>query len=342
MKVETELISIIVPIYNAESYIDECVNSLINQTYYNLQIILVNDGSTDKSGEICDKFAKTDSRIVVVHQKNSGVSAARNAGISISSGEYVGFVDSDDTLPQYSIATLVNEIQTHDVDAVFGNFNLQFENGLLERKGRLEEKNYLCKDLLPSMIDDGTLSGITLGSVWGALYKTNIIKRKCLRFCENIKINEDGIFNFQYCMASESIRYIQKPIYNYRQWKSSKNPNINRLVRLFSDATQALQEICKAEEITTEEFNVQFKRRELFCIFQESMAASRLKRKDAVAFYKKIWNKQLISQYSENLNYSAMGKYKRFLWKLISRKSYLSFYVIMHYGYPILKAHIKR
>lgn len=342
MNVKEKLISIIVPVYNAELYIGECLNSLINQSYCNLQIILVNDGSTDKSGEICDKFAKTDSRIVVVHQNNSGVSAARNAGISVSTGEYVGFVDSDDTLPEYSISTLVNEMQEHDVDAVFGNFNMQFENGLLERKGRLKENNYLCKDLLSYMVDDGTLSGLTLGSVCGALYKTDIIKEKLLRFCENIKINEDGIFNFQYCIASRSIRYIQKPIYNYRQWKSSKNPNINQLIRLFSEATQILQEICKTEETTIEDFDIQLKCRELFCIFQESMAASRLKYKDAVSFYKKIWNTQMISQYSENLNYSAMGKYKRFLWKLISRKSYLIFYVVMHYGYPILKRYIRR
>ena len=93
---EQALISVIVPVYNVEKYLPECVESIISQTYGNLEIILVDDGSTDRSGKICDEFAEKDSRIVVIHQKNSGVSAARNRGLDVCKGDYISFVDSDD------------------------------------------------------------------------------------------------------------------------------------------------------------------------------------------------------------------------------------------------------
>ena len=91
-----ELISIIVPVYNVEEYLKECIDSIINQTYKRIEIILVDDGSTDKSGKICDDYAKIDKRIKVVHKENGGLSDARNVGISVSSGKYIAFVDSDD------------------------------------------------------------------------------------------------------------------------------------------------------------------------------------------------------------------------------------------------------
>lgn len=93
---EQALISVIVPVYNVEKYLPECVESIISQTYDNLEVILIDDGSTDRSGKICDEFAEKDSRIVVIHQKNSGVSAARNRGLDLCRGEYISFVDSDD------------------------------------------------------------------------------------------------------------------------------------------------------------------------------------------------------------------------------------------------------
>ena len=96
------LISIIIPVYNAEKYLKKCLDSVINQTYKNLEIILVDDGSTDKSPEICDKYAEKDSRIIVLHKENGGVSSSRNAGLDIFKGEYLSFVDSDDYVePDY-------------------------------------------------------------------------------------------------------------------------------------------------------------------------------------------------------------------------------------------------
>ena len=342
MKNLDRLVSIIVPIYNAENYIAECVKSLVNQSHNSIQIILVDDGSSDKSGEICENLALKDTRIKVIHQNNSGVSKARNQGVLAADGKYIAFSDADDTMPSDSISTLFSELTQNNVDAVFGNFNLLYNKKTLERKCRLKEGNYQCIEMRSRLLDDGTLSGLTLGSACGALYKADIIRGKFLQFCENIKINEDGIFNFQYCMASQSIRYIQKPVYNYRQWKSSKNPNIEQLIRLLSDATQILREICRVEALTMSEFDGQLKCRELFCIFQESMVASRLQWKKAKTALVQIWDNPNILLYSKELDYSAMGKYKRVIWSLIKNKRYCLYYVMMHYVYPFLKKCIKR
>lgn len=108
---EEPLISVIVPVYNVEIYLEKCIKSIINQTYSNLEIILINDGSTDKSSQICDEFSKKDSRIKVIHKKNGGLSDARNAGIDAANGEYISFIDSDDMVDENFISTLFNLIE---------------------------------------------------------------------------------------------------------------------------------------------------------------------------------------------------------------------------------------
>ena len=117
-----DLISVIVPVYNVEKYLNRCVDSIINQTYSNLEIILINDGSTDTSGKICDEYKKRDNRIHVIHQKNGGLSAARNAGIVIANGNYFIFVDSDDLIHPQCIEILYKVIKNDCSDIVIGNY----------------------------------------------------------------------------------------------------------------------------------------------------------------------------------------------------------------------------
>ena len=109
------LISVIVPVYNVEDYLDRCIESIINQTYKNLEIILVDDGSTDSSGKKCDEYALRDGRIKVFHKENGGVSSARNMGLDIATGDYIGFVDSDDLLEHNMYEMLLNNAEKHNV-----------------------------------------------------------------------------------------------------------------------------------------------------------------------------------------------------------------------------------
>ena len=113
---EEKLLSVIVPVYKVEHYLHRCINSIRNQTYKNLQIILVDDGSPDNCGKICDEYAELDARIIVVHQKNRGLSGARNTGLRYAKGEYVAFVDSDDWISSDMYQTLVNLVELNDLD----------------------------------------------------------------------------------------------------------------------------------------------------------------------------------------------------------------------------------
>ena len=120
-------ISIIVPVYQAEKYISKCIESIVNQTYKNLEIILIDDGSTDRSGEICDEYGKKDNRIVVVHNKNKGVSVARNCGLDIATGDYITFVDSDDYIDLQMYSEMMKVVEKYSCDVVMCDCIKEFE-----------------------------------------------------------------------------------------------------------------------------------------------------------------------------------------------------------------------
>ena len=184
------MISIIVPIYNAELYLRECIDSILNQSFTDIEVILVDDGSTDRSLKICRSYS--DPRIIIVSKTNGGVSSARNAGINAATGEYLGFVDSDDTLPEDALLLLHRTIKSRNVDAVFGSFQYQYGKKFQVHKSRLKEGVYKCKDLLCNFLDDGTLSGFLLGSMCGGLYRKDVIRKYVLKVVEGLKNNEDG------------------------------------------------------------------------------------------------------------------------------------------------------
>ena len=136
-------VSIIVPVYNVEKYLHKCINSLITQTYRNLEIILIDDGSTDASGQICDEYALIDDRIIVLHQKNAGAAAARNAGIMRATAEYVHFMDADDWLDVNTFEIVAEKILQSKVDIVKFNYIREYEGlSLPKRNVLLEEKIY--------------------------------------------------------------------------------------------------------------------------------------------------------------------------------------------------------
>jgi len=124
-----ELISVIVPVYNVEKYLENCIDSILNQTYKNLEIILVDDGSTDKSSEICDNYSQQHSNIITIHKKNGGLSDARNKGIDAANGKYISFIDSDDTIDALFFETLYSLIKRYDCDMSLVFFKRVYEDG---------------------------------------------------------------------------------------------------------------------------------------------------------------------------------------------------------------------
>jgi glycosyltransferase involved in cell wall biosynthesis len=178
-KYNNPLISLIVPFYNISKYLKRCVDSIIEQSYKNLEIILVDDGSTDDSGRICDLYKERDNRIQVIHKTNNGLSSARNAGLSAMKGEYVGFVDGDDFIDRYMYETLVKAVLDNDADVVQTGFHHTDENGNIAGARTFRKATYNnLDDMFYAFFEE---NNIHVG-VWTKLYKSKIFRN--VRFLE--------------------------------------------------------------------------------------------------------------------------------------------------------------
>ena len=192
------LVSIIVPVFNVEKYLEECLDSILNQTYENIEVILVDDGSTDSSGKICDEYLKKDSKIKVFHKTNGGLSDARNYGVENSNGEYIIFVDSDDYLSKYTLEFSIKEIKDAAADIlVFAIKREKEEKEILEYK-----KNIFNREEGIIELFKGNLYRF---SACGKIYKTNIVKK--YKFPEG-KIHEDQATTYKYFLDANKIAYI--------------------------------------------------------------------------------------------------------------------------------------
>lgn len=213
-----DLVSVIVPVYNTKPYLEACVSSLAAQTHRNLQIILVDDGSTDGSGAICDDFARRDQRITVIHQRNAGVSAARNAGLDAVSGSYVFFLDSDDLLPETSLETLFTLASPKTL--VSGSMQEFNGDGLLSGRGlALPNRSISAKEMLWLLFHQEELG--YQGYLCNKLFDNHVIQENKLRFDPQIRYNEDRLFLTQYLMHCTSAELCQELIYLYRIHGSS-------------------------------------------------------------------------------------------------------------------------
>lgn len=233
-------ISIIVPVYNAENYLENCLNSLINQTYKNIQIILVDDGSCDRSYSICQLYANKDKRIDLIKQKNSGVSSARNKGLSKANGDYVIFVDSDDFCSQDMCEIIINEISNNDF-LIYGLSKVyKDKETLLLFDENIKKENIKKRIFLSNEIG---------GYICNKVFLNKIIRDNNLRFNEKIHLCEDLIFIFDYIQFVTKVSYVKKILYYYRMRKSSASSNFfNKKSLSILDAYEYLIEKNKKDE----------------------------------------------------------------------------------------------
>lgn len=207
-------ISIIVPVYNVEKYVEKCIQSLINQSYKNIEIILVDDGSNDRSNKIIDEYAKVDSRILTIHQKNKGVSAARNAGLKVATGEYVGFVDPDDYVDYQMYETMLKKIELNMSDLAVCGFSKVTELSDKEEIFEIKDELLSPKKCVEDLFD--FRGGYAIKpSVWNKLFRRDKIGD--LKFDENIGISEDLKFVVQYILKCNSIVYVKQAFYKNLQ-----------------------------------------------------------------------------------------------------------------------------
>ena len=200
-----EKISVIVPVFKTEKYLNRCIKSIVNQTYKNLEIILVDDGSTDNCPKICDDWSNKDDRIVVIHKKNGGVSSARNIGINHSNGKYISFVDSDDYIDQDMLSKLVNCLKEKKSDISICNYYPNtFDFFELDKKIKI--------DVFYNMLFD---KKYYRGYLWNKLYRSDIIKNNQLFFDDNICICEDLLFNCKYALHCCNASVVNEKLYYY-------------------------------------------------------------------------------------------------------------------------------
>ncbi len=256
------LISVIIPVYNVEKYLKQCIDSVIGQTYRNIEIILVDDGSTDSSGTICDNYAVNDSRIRVIHQDNSGAGAARNTGLKEATGDYIAFVDSDDWLELDAFSYMLTIINKNKADIVQCGFFDEYTDKTIKHSTPTENKQLNQIGYLRLFTQDWTCA-----LLWDKLYRASLLKDI---FFETGRIIDDEFYTYQVVMNACLIARDVKPIYHYRQRKSSVTGELSNLERIVRDKIDYLlirkRSISKKYPELRKEFNRHFLIMMLFMI----------------------------------------------------------------------------
>lgn len=207
-------VSIIVPVYNAEKYLDKCVESITKQTEEDIEILLIDDDSTDSSGRMCEEWAKKDSRIRVFHIENIGVSNARNQGIKNSNSPYIMFVDSDDWIKKDMVECLLKNIEESKSQAVFCNYITVRDGEEIPCEGILEYKVYQS-DEVSKIISNMFGGGRYYSSIWRGIYEREVIENSNIYF-QNLQFAEDLNFNLEYLLNCSRVKIIKDELYYYR------------------------------------------------------------------------------------------------------------------------------
>ena len=254
-------LSIIVPVYNVSHYLEDCVASLVSQQYTDCEIILVDDGSTDSSGMLCDGLADSDKRIIVIHKENGGVSSARNVGIERARGMFVAFVDADDSVESHMYSTMVEKAEATDADYVICGFN-EINTG---------QRNHVLFSLPDDVVLDreGVVNKVlysiftsenVINSPCNKLYRKELILQRQLRFTKRRRA-EDWLFNIRYLEEAQSAIYINKPLYNYiRNDQSVMSKILPEQYELWKENAQIRREIADRYqmEVNWKEVNKRF------------------------------------------------------------------------------------
>lgn len=255
-------ISIIVPIYKIpESYLKKCIDSILTQKFQNIEVILVDDESPDKCGEICDEYANIDSRVRVIHQKNKGVSVARNTGISLANGKWISFIDADDWLEPNYLSEFYEITLNDDSDIImcdcYVNYSLRevknkfFNN--TEIKATSKEKDRFLLQYLCSKIYNDDLATTDVGSPWAKIYKREFLIKNNLRFNPELIRMQDNVFNLYAFQLANSLYYKENYLYHYRKSEFSGfcryTPNIIKYYELvFKELGEFINKYKKSDE----------------------------------------------------------------------------------------------
>lgn len=324
-------ISIIVPVYNSDIYLRECLESICSQTLQDIEIICINDGSTDDSLEILKEFQNIDARIIIINQKNKGVSAARNSGLEIATGQHIGFVDSDDTIASTYYEMLLKEAKYSNAEAVYSRF---IKSDFFRQELNKEQ---ILNHLLPEFF-----KGDFYNSVCNKIFCRKIIKTNNLKFPVGITHGEDAQFNIEFLLQAKKIILVDHMGYNYREVAGSATRNIighpylNRAVEVYqTDWSQILGNTISPvflEELKKERFIKTVIT--LIYIYGNRgnilTDCQRLSHIHEIVNHPEVKNSFLDNQMVDQLK---LEKYTRSVFKSIRKQNVLTLYLLTQYSY---------
>lgn len=324
-------ISIIVPVYNVDRYLEDCINSILNQSFYNFELILINDGSKDCSGEICDNYASKDKRVKVIHKNNEGVSIARNIGIDMSKGKYIMFCDSDDVVEKDWCRSLYNlYTNNHNSVAVCGFNIINYRNNKSENIFKIFNKdkkiNYLKVKDFYELYDKNLLN-----YPWNKIYDAKIIKENKIKFEENITLGEDLLFNLKYFeFVKGDIVVLNECKYNYilRDNESLDNKYYKDLFGIY---TMLYKSIYDHMIIFKSDINIYIEKfYNSYFYMLNRVLKNTFHSKSNMNFIQKIkYNSEVMKseEFKECLRYSDLDKMSLVYKKLYLRGNYILIYI---------------
>ena len=220
------LISVIIPVYNAENYLNRSIESVVDQSYENIELILINDGSTDSSKMICDKYALADNRIRVISQKNRGSAAARNSGIRHTTGDFIFFLDADDFIEKNTLEILISIYDQYQPDLVMANFSKRLNSGeILKQSVSFHPDAELFEHRIKKLLKTDIVAYVRhflkhpsnhlISYCWARLYKTSIIRNNGIFANEEMRLFEDFVFNLEYLKNTHEIVFLNESLYTY-------------------------------------------------------------------------------------------------------------------------------
>lgn len=212
-------VSIIVPVYNAQEYLKRCVDSILSQDYRDFELLLMDDGSKDASGEICDAYAQQDGRVRVVHKENTGVSDTRNQALELARGTFLQFLDSDDWIVPEATRLLVRSMEEYNCDMVISDF-YRVSGERLAQKGDIEEDKVMSRQEFASYMIENP-ADFYYGVLWNKMYRRSIIEEYHIRMDTSISWCEDFLFNLEYILHANVFYALQAPVYYYVKTKGS-------------------------------------------------------------------------------------------------------------------------
>ena len=312
-------ISVIVPVYNAENYLQHCIESILNQTFSDFELLLIDDGSLDNSGHICDEYIAKDSRVRVFHKKNGGVSSARNLGLNNARGEWVYFSDADDELFPIAFEILTSHIDIH-IAYIMAGYTMSDELGaIIYNIDKRNERVISKSDAITQMFHPTDYR--YQGYLWNKLFDLSIIKQCKLQFAEDIYFNEDRLFNILYLLniGNKECFYSLEPVYNYVVRDNSAMASLKRFYNpKFSTDLIAFLYALQMLKLSNDERNTEYCKRASYYSFRANLCM--MKKFDS---YDEVLAKQMYGKLREHLSLSYIaGMYMKDIINTMKKKLY--------------------